>query len=428
MDGQDGTTGWAKRDESAGNKHPYRRRGRVVPPAITPVRSTDLAAGLLAEYRGRGRNRFRDALEGHLGADRSATYTSFRRTLAGCFRALRTARDREAEEVLIPAFCSSDFRKAIEGVGLTPTRYDIDSATLGADLDSLEARLREDTLAVITVSPLGYGPNIETIAERCTAFDTYLVEALGYALGSKFEGRPLGTFGDCAVLNFQQGKPIPVGGGMIVSQDETLTVSDDDRPAVAANVLAVAGYAALSHPRPFYAYTWLADRLEEYGVQYERVSTHPESKFNVEYEDPLATISNFQGAIAHRIFRRRETYRKHRVHTARFYASELAPCPNITLIDPVPGLTKLQYVRFPILLSTKSLRDTVKDELNDVGVQATTLYDWPVLDQDEFPGASSVQRRILTLPTHPYVDGQDRRLVVDTIRDNIPSEQGLDGS
>lgn len=419
MDGQDGTSGRLRRDGPPRDRHRYRRRGRLVPPAITPIRIADIAAGLLAEYRGRGRDRFREAVELLVGADRSATYTSFRRTLAGCFRALDTAQDHGAEEVLIPAFCSSDFPDAIEGVGLRPVRYDIDSATMGADLDALDAELGEDTLAVVTVNPLGYGPDIETITERCTETDTFLVEAIGYALGSVFGGQPLGTFGDCAVLNFQQGKPIPVGGGMVISHDETLAISDGERPAIDANVLVLAGYAALSHPRPFYAYAWVSNRLETYGVQYDHLSTHPEAKFDVDYDDTMAIISDFQGAIAHRVFQRREIYRKHRVHTARFYASELASSSAVDLIDPVQGLSKLQYVRFPVLLETESLRDTVRTALNEVGIQATTLYDWPILDQDTYPGASAVQRRILTLPTHPYVDGQDRRLVVDMIRETV---------
>jgi dTDP-4-amino-4,6-dideoxygalactose transaminase len=390
------------------------RRFRLVPPAITPLRASDIAAGSLGQLRGRGRDAFRRDVESFLDAGSSATYTSFRRTLAGCFHEL--AADTDRTDVLVPAFCSSDFPDAIEGVGLEPVRYDIDPETLSLDLDAVARALDDDTLAVVAVNVLGYSSPMGELADRCDEHDVPLVEALGYAFGTEYEGQRLGTFGDCAVLNFQQGKPIPVGGGMVVSQRSSLRFSDDMRPAAAPNLTALAGYTALSHPRPYYAYTRVRDALDDADRLGERATTHPESKFDVAYEPPFATISNFQGAVAHRLFDRLADHRRQRTRTAERYAAALAHCEGVSVLDPIPGLSNVQYVRLPVAVETEHLRDTLVAALGEVGVQATTLYDWPVLDPEEFPGAADLQRRILTLPTHPYVDGEDRRLIIDTVR------------
>lgn len=393
-----------------------RDRWRLVPPAITPLTFADLGAGAIGHLRGAGRDRFRRDVESALDADGSATYTSFRRALAGCFDELLDTAGRDRRDVLVPIFCSADFADAIEGVGLDPVRYDVDPETLSVDLASLESGLGPDTLAVVAVNVLGFGSPMDAVADRCRDRGVFLVEALGYALGTEYEDRPLGTFGDCAVLNFQQGKPIPIGGGMVVSQDPALVFEDEGRPAVDPNLSALAGYAALSHPRPYYAYSRLKDFLDAVGVSTGRDTTHPESKFEVEYAPPFATISDFQGAIAHRVFQRLPDHRRHRERTARFYAEALSDSPGVERVEPVTGLSKHQYVRFPLIAATESLRDRIRLALEAVGVQATTLYDWPVIDPDAFPGGARLQRGIVTLPTHPYVDERDRRIVVDTIR------------
>lgn len=399
---------------NTGGRPPNARRFRLVPPAVTPLRASDLGAGVVGHLKGTGRDRFRDAVESLLDAEGSATYTSFRRTLGACLRELAKHKDRRT--VLIPAFCSSDFADAIDGVGLSAVRYDVDPATLAYDAESVGEALHTDPLAVVAVNVLGYGSPMAELAATCSDRDVFLVEALGYALGTKYRGDRLGTFGDCAVLNFQQGKPVPIGGGMVVNRNQTLEFGDEGRPAVRPNAGVLAGYAAFSRPRAYYAYrrlTAVLDRLGRSG----RLTTHPGSKLDVSYGPSFATISDFQGAVGCRTLRRLDAHRQRRRRTAEFYAAELADCPGVEHLTPVEGLSDLQYVRYPVLVDTGVRRDRIQRALAAAGVQATTLYDWPVIDPEAFPGAARLQRRILTLPTHPYVDERDRRRVVETVRD-----------
>jgi dTDP-4-amino-4,6-dideoxygalactose transaminase len=408
-----------------GSYHPDRtRRYRLVPPAITPVGFDDVSAGVLGQIRGTGREQFRADIEGVLDADSSATYTSFRRTLAGCFRTLAAAGEDDRREVLVPAFCSPDYPEVIENVGLHPVRYDVDPATLSADASSLDGAIGEGTLAVVAINVLGYGSPMDELADRCERAGAFLAEALGYALGTTYDGRRLGTFGDCAILNFQQGKPIPVGGGMVTSRNRRLSFDDADRPAVGANVAALAGYAALSHPRPYYAYSRLKERLDGITDISERATTHHGAPSEDAETPPFGTISNFQGTVAGRVFDRLEEHRSHRERTADFYADALADCPAVSRVEPYPGLSTLQHVRYPLLAETESLRDRIGAALGRAGIQTTKLYDWPPIDGERFPGAERLQRTILTLPTHPYVDDRDRRLVVDTVRDVASSGTG----
>jgi perosamine synthetase len=258
---------------------------------------------------------------------------------------------------------------------------------------------------------------MDEIEAYCRANDIFLVEALGYALGAEYEGDRLGTFGDCSVLNFQQGKPIPVGGGMVVSRNDDLEFADDGRPAVSPNLGVLSGYAAFGHPRLFYVYSQASDWLDRLRGGENRFSTHPESKFGVPYEPPFATLSNFQGAVASRVFDRLEDHRRQRAHTARVYTSELADCPGVRHVRPVDGLSKHQHVRYPLLVDSTERRAELKRRFAEADIGTAALYDWPPLDAETFPGAARLQKEILTLPTHPYVDAADRRRIVGIVRD-----------
>lgn len=419
-DGDGGSAGDDGPEADRGERTPGAagtRRFRRLPSAVTPLGADDIVAGISGQRAGTGRDEFRAEIAAFLGATSTGTYTSFRRALCACLLTLSAGDDEARTDVLIPAFCSSDFPEAIDGAGLNAVRYDIDPASLALDPDAAVAETDADTLALVSVNVLGYGSEMDRIASYCESHSIFLVEALGYAIGAAYDGDPLGTFGDCSVLNFQQGKPVPVGGGMVASRDSALEFTDDGREPVTPNVAALSGYAALGRPRPYYCYSRVKTLLDRYGGSTTRHSTHPKSKFDVLYAPPFATMSDFQGTIGRRVFRRIGSDRRHRERTANAYAAGLADCPHVDRVRPVAGLTDHQHVRYPLLVDDPALRDEVAAALDDLGVEASPLYDWPSIDSERFPGAARLQREILTLPTHPYVDAADRRRIVRTIRD-----------
>lgn len=397
------------------------RRFRLVPPAVTPLDAGDLAAGVLAHLRGRGREAFRADVAAMLGASSTATYTSFRRALGAGL--LELASDTDREVVLVPAFCSTDYRHAIEGVGLTVQHYDVDPGTFAADLDSFASGLSENVLAAVAVNVFGYSSPMDAVADLCGDHGVPLVEALGYAIGGVYRGDPLGTFGDCAVLNFQQGKPIPVGGGMVASRTASVAVADAGRPAVAPNVGTLAGYAVFADPRGYAVFEAISGLLERYDLLDDHLTTHPGSKLSVAYDRPFETMSDFQGAIGRRVLARLEDDQGRRARTADSYAEALAGVEGVELVRPVDGLERHQHVRYPVVADSPSVRDEMLGALRAVGVHATRLYDWPAVAEDEFPGAARLQRGTLALPTHPYVSDEDRRTVVETVR-AVASESG----
>jgi len=386
---------------------------RTVPSAVTPISPQDLLTGVYQQCRSQGRMQFRTEILRYLNGRSAATYTSFRRALAACLLTLRA--ESGAKTVLIPSFCSSDYPKAIDGTGLRYRRYDVSPRSLAAELDSLRAQSFDDVLAVIAVNVLGYTSDMDHLRTLCDEHDVFLVEALGYGLGTEYKRRRLGQFGDCSILNFQQGKPLPIGGGMVVSQNPKLTFSDANRESVPPNILSLVGYMAFSHPEMYGLYRNGGDKLATVLTGDERPSTHPESKEAVTYAPPFKTISNFQGSVGSLILDRLSKHRTARAKSARWYTNKLADISGIELLSPIEGVSNHSYVRYPLLVDSQTHRESIHESLEQIGIQSSMLYDWPPIESSAHPGGATLQNHLLTLPTHPYVTENDRRRICSSI-------------
>ncbi|MFC6954556.1 DegT/DnrJ/EryC1/StrS family aminotransferase [Halorubellus litoreus] len=395
---------------------PAKRPFHDLPGALTRVTASDVAAGLAAHALGRGRTQFVDEIRAFLDADSAGTYSSYRRALGAALRAL-AATDARKRTVLLPAFCSSDFVDAVDGVGLNVRRYDVDPETLGADVESLRDAVDDDVLAVVAVNVLGYVSDMVAMRSIADDADCFLLEALGYALGASYDDRRLGTYGDVSVLNFQQGKPIPVGGGMAVSRHPDVAFTDVGREPAPPNVAALAGYALVQDPRRYYAYSRLAAEVDRNTDGHHHVTTHPDAKDGVAYDADATfpTMSNFQCAVARRVFARNRQERRERARNAAAYATAFADLPQVRAIRPLPGVSDHQWVRFGLLVDSHERRNEIAYTLDAHGIETSRLYDWPKVDADAFPGARTLQRRILPLPTHHLVDGADRERIVELV-------------
>jgi len=104
-------------------------------------------------------------------------------------------------------------------IGFTPIFVDIELKTLNLDLDQVEqACIDNPDAKIITFAHvLGNPPNMNRLMEIIEKYRLILLEDCCDALGSTFEGKPLGSFGEMASCSFYPAHHMTIGEGGFVS-------------------------------------------------------------------------------------------------------------------------------------------------------------------------------------------------------------------
>ena len=106
-------------------------------------------------------------------------------------------------------------------VGFTPVFVDIEIDTLNLDLDQVEQILESDPdIRVITFAHvLGNPPNMDRLMEIVKKHNLILLEDCCDALGSTYDGKPLGSYGEMASCSFYPAHHMTMGeGGFVASK------------------------------------------------------------------------------------------------------------------------------------------------------------------------------------------------------------------
>ena len=106
-------------------------------------------------------------------------------------------------------------------VGFTPVFVDIEIDTLNLDLDQVEQILESDPdIRVITFAHvLGNPPNMDRLMEIVKKHNLILLEDCCDALGSTYNGKPLGSYGEMASCSFYPAHHMTMGeGGFVASK------------------------------------------------------------------------------------------------------------------------------------------------------------------------------------------------------------------
>ena len=130
---------------------------------------------------------------------------------------LRKIKFHPGDEAIIPVLCWSTSLWPLIQCGLKPIFVDIDQDTLNINVEQLISKINSKTKLIMAVHVLGYCSNIEKIRDICNKKKIILIEDTCESLGSKFNNKYLGTFGDFGTYSFYYSHQITCGeGGMIV--------------------------------------------------------------------------------------------------------------------------------------------------------------------------------------------------------------------
>ena len=346
---------------------------------------TDLEEAVLQVLRsgqyigGAQLNAFEDAFATSVGTSHAVGCNSGTDALILALRALEIGPGDEAITCSFSFFATAE---AISAVGATPVFVDVDPATYLIDLDRIEAAITPATKALMPVHLFGRPVDMTRLMAIAEAHRLNVVEDCAQATGARWNGQPVGSFGDVGCFSFFPTKNLGAAG------DGGAATTSDAGLAQTMRELAVHGM-----PKR-YLHTALG-----YNSRLDAIQA---AVLNVKLPH-LADWVRRRSAIAAR------------------YREQLAGLQGLSLPSDEPGHSWNQFV-----VRINSDRDAFKQILQDSGVSTIIYYPIPIHSQPAYahlrqqtgplPITEQLCQQVLSLPIFPELTDQQQQTVIETLR------------
>ena len=362
---------------------------------------------------------YEDAFARTVGGKYAISFSSARVGLYGLLRALGVG---EGAEVLLSVPTHIVVANAIRYTGARPVYVDCRLEDYNIDLGEAERRITPRSRVLLLQHTFGIPVDMDAALAFARRHNLVVIEDCVHALGARYDGRRMGTFGRGAIFSTEETKTIStVMGGMAVTNDPHL-----------ASVLQTV-QASCSWPP-----MWLAaGYLMKFVVYYLLTEPHVHRLAGLAYEifgrrNPLGPttleerkglrprkyerrLSNGQAAVGLCQLSNLENSLGHRELIANAYRDRLSGC-GLRLPQP-PAKAEPSFVRYPVW---------VEDRPRVIRALAphVMLGKWftSVLQESESPEvagyepgscprAEQAAQHLINLPTHPRVSERDARML-----------------
>ena len=335
-------------------------------------------------------NAFEKDLESYIGYDRHIA------ALSSCTGAIHLALlllgVENGDEVICQSmsFCASS--NPVTYCGAKPVFVDSDPDTWNMSPELLEEAIKDRIAktgrkpkAIIVVDLYGMPAKwneIEAVAHR---YEIPVIEDAANALGSNYQGRPCGTFGDIATLSFNGNKIITTsGGGAIVCKD-----LETKQKAI-----------------------FLATQAKEPYLHYE----HEVIGFNYRMSNICAGIGRGQMTVL-------DHHVKHHQHVHQLYTSLFETIGGIAVQDNPSKVFESNFWLTTITFDKEFDVEVLCKKLDAYGIEARPLWK-PMHLQPVFRDVPAYVNGIseklyktgMCLPSGPWVTDEDVRYIVESLK------------
>lgn len=145
--------------------------------------------------------------------------------MVSALKSKRAFKFKEGDKVITPIAGFPTTLNPIIQNNLKPLFVDIELDTLNLDLDQVEQRAKEGAKAIAFAHVLGNSTDMSRLMSIVEKYKLVLLEDCCDALGSTYDSKPLGSFGDMASCSFYPAHHITMGeGGFVACKDKNLEV------------------------------------------------------------------------------------------------------------------------------------------------------------------------------------------------------------
>jgi len=327
--------------------------------------------------------RFEEEIAATLGARHAISCASGSDALV---LAMMAAEIGSGDEVITSPFTFAATAGSIARVGATPVFVDIDPDTFNILPEAVEGAITARTRAIMPVHLFGLSADMDPISKLARDHSLVVIEDAAQAIGARYEGKVVGSFGNFGCFSFFPSKNLGGAG------DGGLVTTEDPATAERLRMLRVHGSKKKYH----HEILGTNSRLDALQAAILRVK--------------LPYLKSWTKARQMRAQRYREL----------FQSKELS---NFLRVPPAPvGDYWHVYNQFTVRCES---RDALKEHLRSVGVPTEVYYPLSLHLQPAFrylgyrpgqlPAAESASREVLSLPVYPELEDWQQEYVVQSV-------------
>jgi CDP-6-deoxy-D-xylo-4-hexulose-3-dehydrase len=291
---------------------------------------------------GRFNEQFEAGLGRFLGVDCVSTVNSGSSANLVAFSALTSPKlgsraIRPGDEVItVAAGFPTTVNPALQ-FGAVPVFVDVHIPTYNVDVAALEAALSPRTRAIVLAHTLGNPYDLEAVTRFARKHDLWLIEDCCDALGARYDGRHVGTFGDVGTLSFYPAHQITMGeGGALFTKSAELKVIIESYRDWGRDCYCAPGKENTCGKR----FGWKLGELPE-GYDHKYIYSH--LGYNLKITDMqaacgLAQLARLEGFVA----ARRRNF--------EFLRRRLARCEEFLILPEATRNSEPSWFGFPITL------------------------------------------------------------------------------
>lgn len=300
---------------------------------------------------------------------------------------------KKGDEVITTPFSFIASSNCLLYEDVKPVFVDINKETFNIDETKIEKAITEKTKAILMVHIFGRPCNIDKIGDIAKKHNLCIIEDSAEALGSKFNGKYVGAFGDASIFAFYANKQITTGEGGII-------LTDNKEVADLCRSLRNQGRGSNMQ--------WLE---------------HDKLGFNYRMSEINAALGVSQLNRIEEIIAKRKIIFK-------TYQDKLKNIPEI-ILPAIEPLKDTNWFVYTVLVKNLS-RNIIIEKLAEKGIECKAYFDRPIhlqpfykekfgCKEGDFPLAESVCKKTLTLPFYTDMLISDVNFVCDTLKEILKS-------
>jgi perosamine synthetase len=285
------------------------------------------------------------------------------------------------DEVIVPTFTYIASVNTIAQTGARPVFADARPSDWNIDPDDAARRITPRTKAILPVHLYGAPCDMTALTALAHRYGFHIIEDCAEALGTRRDGRHVGTYGIAGTFSFFGNKTVTCGeGGMVITNDD--------------------------------AYAARLRQTKGQGQSLTRRYWHEVLGFNYRMTNVAAAIGLAQMERLPDIAERKQAI-------ARRYRELLGDLP-ITFQSLDPGVES-SYWLVSLLLPAGVDRDAVMAHMAGLGIETRPVFHcahrMPMYARDDhFPVAEDIAARGLSLPSYPTLSQEDLERVAAALR------------